>query len=380
MKPLLLVAAENSAENYAARVVESFRRSDPEVRFFGVGGEQLAAAGMEITVPNRELAVVGILEVASSLARLRRAMRRLLAEVDRRGARAALLVDYPDFNLRLAGELRRRGVRVYQYISPTVWAWRYNRVERIRRVVDHLFVIFPFEAAIYEKERIPFTYVGHPLLSMVRVGEPAPALRARLGVGEGDSLLALLPGSRRSEVRALLPVMREALEELRRRFPLRAAVLQARNVEAELFAGCAAAGIAPLPQAQGHDLLNAADLALASCGTSNLEAALLGTPFVAAYRVNRLSYLLGRRLVKIDRYSIVNILAGRPVVSELIQGDCRPERLAGEAARLLADPGPRRAMQAEFARLRAGLQRDREPEEIIRARIAADLGWAGGEA
>jgi lipid-A-disaccharide synthase len=375
MRSILLVAAENSAENYATRVVEAFGRRHPDVRFFGVGGEQLASAGMEITVPNRELAVVGILEVVSSLSRLRRAMGALLDEARERRAEAALLVDYPDFNLRLARRLHRRGVRVYYFISPTVWAWRYRRVEQIRRYVDHLFIIFPFEAEIYGRERIPHTYVGHPLLPLVKTGEPSVSVRTRLGVKEGERLLALLPGSRNSEVRALLPVMLGAWERLRSRYRLRAAMLQARNVDETLFAGCTAAGISLLPQAQGYDLLQAADLALSSCGTSNLEAALLGTPLVVAYRVNRLSYLLGRRLVKIDRYSIVNILAGKPVVTELIQRDCRSERLAEEAARLLDDPAAREEMLAEFRRICSGLEQQHEPAELIRSRIAADLDW-----
>ena len=218
MRNILLVAAENSAETYAVQVVNEFAARGGGFHFWGIGGDRLAARGFENVVHNRTLSLVGIVEVLAHLWRIRGIMRRVFRLALERRADAALLIDYPDFNLRLARRLRRAGIPVYYYISPTVWAWRYGRVAQLRRWVSRLFIIFPFEVPIYEKERVTFTYTGHPLLSEVRVGESRADFRRRHGVGEGDTLLALLPGSREAEVRLLLPEILGAVGRLRREF------------------------------------------------------------------------------------------------------------------------------------------------------------------
>ena len=204
--------------------------------------------------------------------------------------------------------------------------------------MSRLFIIFPFEVPIYEKEKVTFTYTGHPLLGEVRVGEPRADFRRRHGVGDGDTLLALLPGSREAEVRLLLPEILGAVSLLRREFPLKVFLLRAQNIHRQQLAAVAAdPDIRIVDQEQGFDLLNAADAVITTCGTSNLEAALLGVPFVAIYRIHRLTYLLGRRFVRIGLYSIVNILAGRQVAAELIQGECRAQRIYEETRTLLTD-------------------------------------------
>jgi lipid-A-disaccharide synthase len=196
MKNILLVAAENSAETYALQVMQAFAEKQASFRFWGIGGERLLHNGLEIVVSNHSLAVVGIVEIVSHLFRIRRIMNLLFRQALERQTAAALLIDYPDFNLRLARRLHRAGIPVYYYISPTVWAWRYNRVKQIRRWVTRLFIIFPFEIPIYQKEKVTFTYTGHPLLDAVRISESRDQFRSRLGVGADEILLALLPGSR----------------------------------------------------------------------------------------------------------------------------------------------------------------------------------------
>jgi lipid-A-disaccharide synthase len=369
---ILLVAVENSAETYAVQVVKEFQAGGDGVRFWGIGGERLAASGFEVVADNRSLAVVGIVEVIAHLWRLRRIMVRLLRLARERRADAALLLDFPDFNLRLARRLHRAGVPVYYYISPTVWAWRYGRVAQIRRWVKRLFVIFPFEAPIYEKERVTFTYTGHPLLPEVRVRESRDDFRRRHGIADGERLLALLPGSRDSEVARLLPEIMGAVRRLQREFPLQVFLLRAQNIHAGQLAA-AGPEVRVLEQDQGYDLLNAADAVITTCGTSNLEAALLGAPFVAVYRINRLTYLLGRRFMRIRLYSIVNILAGRQVAVELIQGECRAERIYLEARELLRDPSRVEAMRLEFKRIRDSLQQQERPAAIIARQIQSDL-------
>jgi lipid-A-disaccharide synthase len=372
VKNILLVAAENSAETYAVQVVRECASRGGAFHFWGIGGDRLAACGFENVVHNRSLSVVGIIEVVAHLWRIRGIMRRVYRQALERNAAAALLIDYPDFNLRLARRLRRAGIPVYYYISPTVWAWRYGRVAQIRRWVNRLFVIFPFEVPIYEKEKVTFTYTGHPLLAEVRVGVPREEFRRRHGVGAGDLLLALLPGSRENEVALLLPEIMGAVRRLKKEYPLKVILQKAQNIAPASLAA-ADADIRVLDQEQGFDLLNAADAVITTCGTSNLEAALLGVPFVAVYRVHRLTYLLGRRFVKIGLYSIVNILAGRPVAAELIQKECRAGRIYEETRKLLDDASLRESMRADFLRIKQSLQQAEKPAAIICRQMLGDL-------
>jgi lipid-A-disaccharide synthase len=374
VKNILLVAAENSAETYAVQVLKECQDRGAPLHFWGIGGDRLAASGFENLVHNRSLSVVGIVEVAAHLLRIRRVLKLVLRQAKERRASAALLIDYPDFNLRLARRLQRAGIPVYYYISPTVWAWRYGRVKQIRRWVKRLFVIFPFEVPIYEKEKVTFTYTGHPLLAEVRVSEAREEFRRRHDVAAGDILLALLPGSREAEVRLLLTEMIGAVRLLRREFPLKVFLQKAQNIHPEQLAAVAdCPEIRILDQEQGFDLLNAADAVITTCGTSNLEAALLGVPFVAVYRINRLTYLLGRRFVRIGLYSIVNILAGRQVAAELIQKECRAGRIYEETRKILEDPRLREEMRSEFRRIKASLQQDEKPAATICRQLAADL-------
>jgi lipid-A-disaccharide synthase len=373
VRNILLVAAENSAETYAVQVLREFQARGGGFHFWGIGGDRLAAAGFENVVHNRSLSMVGIVEVAAHVFRIRRVLNLVYRQALERNAAAALLIDYPDFNLRLARRLRRAGIPVYYYISPTVWAWRYSRVRQIRRWVSRLFVIFPFEVPIYEKEKVTFTYAGHPLLDEVRVSEPRADFRRRHGVGDDDLLLALLPGSRESEVGALLPEIMGAVRRLQKEFPLKVFLQRAQNISPASLAA-AGADVRILDQEQGFNLLNAADAVITTCGTSNLEAALLGVPFVAVYRVNRLTYLLGRRLVKIGLYSIVNILAGRRVVTELIQRNCRAGLIYEEAGKILGDRRLREEMQGEFRRIGESLRQEEKPAAIVCRQISAELG------
>jgi lipid-A-disaccharide synthase len=372
VKNILLVAAENSAETYAVQVVRECAARGGAFHFWGIGGDRLAASGFENVVHNRSLSVVGIVEVVAHLWRIRGIMQRVLRLALERKTDAALLIDYPDFNLRLARRLRRAGIPVYYYISPTVWAWRYGRVAQIRRWVSRLFVIFPFEVPIYEKEKVTFTYTGHPLLAEVRVSESREEFRRRHGVGAGDILLALLPGSREAEVAMLLPEIMGAVRRLRKEYPLKVFLQKAQNISPASLAATDT-DVRILEQEQGFNLLNAADAVITTCGTSNLEAALLGVPFVAIYRIHRLTYLLGRRFVKIGLYSIVNILAGHEVATELIQKECRSERIYKETKKILEDPRLREAMRSEFRRIKASLQQQEKSAAIICRQMKTEL-------
>jgi lipid-A-disaccharide synthase len=376
MKNILIIAAENSAENYAVQIVEQFKKNNSPVHFFGVGGDQLLEQGVEVIIHNKELAVVGIIEVISSILKLKRYMKILFDAARKRKADAVILIDYPDFNLRMARKCKQAGLRVYYYISPTIWAWRYSRVNLIKKYVDHIFIIFPFEIPIFEKENISFTYTGHPLMPRVKVNEKKEDFRKRYSL-DGDVLLVtLLPGSRKSEIRFLLHEMLRAAALLKKEFNIRFFLLKANGIDRDLLLPYL--NECPLPvqvidQPKGYDLINASDIILTTCGTSNLEIAIIGVPFVAVYRVNKLSYLLGKRFVKINLYSIVNILAGKEVIRELIQHEYTAENIVTEMRRILIEPGIREEMLTQFGHIRTMLTQDNHPPEIIYKRITEDI-------
>ncbi|HLP61831.1 MAG TPA: lipid-A-disaccharide synthase [Candidatus Deferrimicrobium sp.] len=383
MKNILVIAAENSAENYGAQIIDEFQKNKAPVHFFGVGGDKFLARGVDVIIHNKELAIVGIIEVLSSIAKLKRCMNTLLKTARHRKTDAAILIDYPDFNIRLAKKLKKAGIPVYYYISPTVWAWRYSRVKLLKKYVTHMFIIFPFEIPIFEKEGIPFTYTGHPLLPMIKVNESRENFRARMmpvsagkETNEPGIMVTLLPGSRKSEVHFLLPVMLKAMELLKLEFPIKLFLLKAEGIEQKLLDGFlkkSTLDVTVIPQEQGYNLIHASDIVLTTCGTSNLEIAILGTPFTAVYRVNRLSYLLGKRFVKITLYSIVNILAQKEVIKEWIQNNFTAGNVLKEMRHILVNLVVREKMSAEFARIREMLGKDKNAPEIIYRKISTDI-------
>jgi len=376
MKNILIIAAENSAENYGAQIVEKFQKNNAPVKFFGVGGDKFLARGVDVIILNKELAVVGIIEVISTIVKLKKHMSFLVNSAKKRKADAVILIDYPDFNIRIAKKFKRAGIPVYYYISPTVWAWRYSRVKLLKKYVTHMFIIFPFEIPIFEKEKIPFTYTGHPLLPMVKVKETRESFRVKMGVNESELMVTLLPGSRKSEINFLLIEMLKAVELLKKEFQITLFLLKAVGIERELISGFlkeSSLDVRIVEQEQGYDLINASDIVLTTCGTSNLEIAIIGTPFVAVYRVNKLSYLLGKRFVKIDLYSIVNILTQKEVIKELIQHDFTAENIVKEMRNILTNREVRDKMLAEFARIRTMLAQDKNPPEIIYRKISGDI-------
>lgn len=376
MKNILIIAAENSAENYAAQIVDHFKKQNTPVNFFGIGGDQLVRQGVDVIIHNKELAVVGIIEVISSILKLKRYMKRLFKEALKRKADAVLLIDYPDFNLRMARKCKKAGLRVYYYISPTVWAWRYSRVKLIKKYVDHIFIIFPFEIPIFEKENISFTYTGHPLLPMIKVNETREDFRKGNGITGDELLVTLLPGSRKSEILFLLPEMLKAAELLKKEFNFRTFLLRANGIDRDLlqpYLDKSPLQARVIDQHRGYDLINASDIILTTCGTSNLEIAVIGVPFVAVYRVNKLSYILGKRFVKINLYSIVNILAGKEVIRELIQHEYTAENIVIEMRRILTQPGVRDEMLTQFRHIGSKLSRDKHPPELIHKKIVSDI-------
>jgi lipid-A-disaccharide synthase len=348
---------------HAAAMLEALRALEPDLRVAALGGVELEKAGARILVPQRELAIGGLVEVIGDLGRLARAWRRMNRALREEAPDLVVLVDSPDFNLPLARRAKRLGLRVLWYIGPQVWAWRRARVRKLARRVDRLAAILPFEPALYAGTGLRAEFVGHPLVDRLAplAGRSAAACREALALPPDRPLVALLPGSRRNELAHNLPLQLEAAKRLHARDPRVAFALGVAPSlgRAEIEA---ALGAVRLPQlmefarveGRTHELVRAADVALTKPGTVTTEVALLGTPQVAVARVSAASAFAMRRLVRTPHWAMPNLIAGGPVVPELLQEDAQPERIADVLQALLA--GPERARQlAALGRVRAAL-------------------------
>ena len=359
---ILISAGEASGEFYGAKLVEALRREisqhvpQPPLEFFGVGGDQMRDAGCELLVEARELAEVGIVEVVKHIPRIYRRFREVVREAERRRPDAAVLIDFPDFNLRLARELHRRGVPVIYYVSPQLWAWKQGRIERVRKYVREMLVIFPFEEQFYREHGIEAEFVGHPLADLPLPAVTREGFAAEYKLDASRPWIALLPGSRRGEISRILPILLEAAQLLGPEYvyivPV-ASTLEPGWV-ASFLRGYSGPPVTFTRDARAT-LLHARVAAVAS-GTSTLEAALIGTPLTMVYGVAPLTWKLGRRLVKVDHFAMVNLIADRDVVPELVQDDFTPERVCAELRKLLPDGEARDTMLADFHEIRCRLQ------------------------
>jgi lipid-A-disaccharide synthase len=336
----MIVAGEASGDLHGSRLVAAALQLDPELRFSGIGGPLMRNAGVETLVDSGEMAVVGLVEVVAHFDVIFRAFTTLRKIIRKAPPELLILIDYPDFNLRLAKEAKRAGVKVLYYISPQVWAWRVGRVRKIARLVDHMAVVFPFEVPFYEKEGVPVTFVGHPLLDTVAPTMTKGDAEQRFGLEPGCKTIGLFPGSRRSELKSLLPAILETALLLKSRFPDVQFILP-------LAASLDMADITPhldrtgldvkVIHGLGYDVMQVCDAIVTVSGTVTLEIALMGVPMVIIYRVSPLTYLVGKRLIRVDHIGLCNIVAEERVVQELVQDDANPEKIAAEVSRILDD-------------------------------------------
>jgi len=354
---IFISAGEASGEFYGAELIKALRQQVPErdIEFFGVGGEQMRAAGCELLVDAREIAEVGIVEVVKHIPNIYRRFREVVREAERRKPDAAVLIDFPDFNLRLAREMHKRGVPVIYYVSPQLWAWKQGRIELVRKYVRKMLVIFPFEVAFYREHGIEAQFVGHPLADLAAPAITREQFAAEYKLDAGREWIALLPGSRRAEVSRIFPTLLEAAQLLEPDYVYIVPV--ASTLDADWMSAFVRDHAGP-PVTFTSDaratLLHARAAAVAS-GTSTLEAALIGTPFTMVYQVAPLTWALGRRLVKVDRFAMVNLIAERDVVPELVQTDFAAQRVCDELRRIIPDGKARETMLADFREVRQRL-------------------------
>ena len=353
--PLLLSAGEASGDMYAARLAAALKqRADVEI--FGMGGPQMRAAGVDIVTDYSEVSVVGITEILSHLPSLVRAMRHLVDEAERRRPAFAILTDFPGFHLRLARKLKRRGIKNIYYICPQFWAWRPWRVRIVRRRFSQALCMFPFEEKFYGDARVPVKLIGHPLVGAVHASLDRQAFCREQGLDPQKKIVTVLPGSRAAELRQHLPILREACLRIHRESFAQFVVAAAPGADAAFLREAWLAELAvKIVLGQTYNALAAADAAIVSSGTATIEAALLDVPMVVIYRVTPLTALLAKPLVRTPFYSMVNLIAGRRVVAELIQNDFTPERVAAEVLRLLNDQSAREGVRRSLAEVRQRL-------------------------
>jgi lipid-A-disaccharide synthase len=344
---VVIVAGEASGDVHGANLVKAMRQRDPSIRFAGVGGARMEEAGVHILIPAGEMAVVGMSEVLPRLRTIAKAHRILKSLLRDDRPDLLILIDYPGFNLHLAKIARASKVPVLYYISPQVWAWRTGRVRKIAKRVNQMAVILPFEEPFYSARGVTVKYVGHPLMDHLPSNGEAAQLKSRLDRDGAKPVLGILPGSRREEVRNLLPIMVRAADILKGKCPRMQCLLPlAPTLTAEFVESCLGSPSVPvqLIEANACTVLEACDAALVTSGTATLETAIMGVPMVIVYRVSPFSYWMGKRLVKVPHIGLVNLVAGEQVVSELIQGDATPEKLAREVMTILEDAEIRAAM------------------------------------
>ncbi len=372
---ILISAGEASGDLYAAELARRLRARRPEIELFGCAGPRMAEAGVRRVVDASSLAVVGLVEVLRHVPRIHREYRKLIAAARRERPRLAILTDNPGFHLRVARALRREGIPVVQLVAPQVWAWRRWRLRRLRRDVEKLLCIFPFEEAFFRRHGVNAVYIGHPLARLIEARTTREEFFGRYRIPEDSPLVVLLPGSRPGEAGRHLPVVAEAAERIRRRRPasfLLAVPPGARQGWGARFWEPISGSAIQIIEGETWDAIAHAGLALAACGTVTVEAALLGTPMVAFYRVSPLTWRLGRPLVRVPFYSMVNLIAGEPIVPELIQDGCSGDRLAAEALRLLENRDLRETMRRDLSAVRAKLESGADPLERA-AQLIEDL-------
>ena len=374
---VFVIAGEASGDLHGSNLIRALKSRLPQARFVGIGGPKMEEAGLELLFPSSELAVVGVVEVIGHIRPILKAFGRTTAWLRKERPDLLILIDYPEFNLQVAGRAKKLGIPIFYYISPQVWAWRQGRVKKLRRLVDRMAVILPFEKAFFRSRGMEVSFVGHPLLDVVKAEVSKAEFCRMAGLNPERPIVGLVPGSRKSEISRLFPVMAGAAERI---FQDRQNVQFVVPLAPSLDPGILESFNCPITisfttdphrqlqtekspnhqiirvvQGQTYDAIAASDLILAASGTVTLEAAILGTPMVVTYKVSLITCLLGKCLIKVPFASLVNLVAGRRVVTEIIQQDVTPERLSQEALSLLRDDAGRENMIKDLKEVKNAL-------------------------
>lgn len=353
----MMSCGEPSGDLYAGALVAALRRREPDIEVFGLGGERFKAAGGDLVADFHGLSVTGLTEALAVLPRSWRTLRTLADAARQRRPHALVVIDYPDFNFRLMTAIKRLGVPVIYYVSPQLWAWRAGRMKTMKRVVDRVLPIFPFEEALYQREGMDVRFVGHPLIDLVTPEQSREQLLRRLNLDGARPVVALLPGSRTNELERLAPVVAAAAPMMAAKVPgLQFIVARAPNLPDHLFEGFGIPGVTlRIVEGRTDDVLQAADAVVTASGTATVQTALHGKPMVVLYKLSPMTYRLGKPLARVDMYAMVNLIAGERIVRELIQEGCTAEAVAEEAIRILTESEYRGRMIDRLAEVRRRL-------------------------
>lgn len=367
----MLSCGEASGDLYAGALVAALRKREPDIDVFGLGGERFAAAGGRRIADFHGLAVTGLTEALSVIPRSLATLRQLVDAAKREQPGAVILIDYPDFNFRLMTRIKRLRIPVIYYVSPQLWAWRAGRIKLMKRMVDRVLPIFPFEEAIYRRERMDVRFVGHPLVDLAQARTSREAFLRGLKLDPARPVLALLPGSRPNEVERLASVMAQAIAAITEKVPdIQFVVARAPNLDDGLFEPFGLSQVTlRIADMQTDEVLNAADAVVTASGTATVQTALHGKPMVVVYKLSPMTYRIGKRMARVDTYAMVNLIAGERIVKELIQDECTPEAVAAEAVALITDADYRRRMIGALEGVRARLggpgASDRAAEAVL---------------
>ena len=369
---------EASGDLYAAALVEALRRREPGIDVFGLGGERFAAAGGRLIADFHGMSVTGLAEALSVVPRSIATLRKLTKAARDQKPHALVVIDYPDFNFRLMRLIKKQGIPVIYYISPQLWAWRPGRMRLMKRSVDRVLPIFPFEEALYKKAGVDVRFVGHPLIDLATPRMTRDAFLKKINLDPSKPVLALLPGSRKNELERLAPVIAQAVPAIAKQVPgVQFVVARAPNLNDGLFEPFGLSGVTlRIADVQTDDVLNACDAVVTASGTATVQTALHGKPMVVIYKLSPTTYRLGKGLARVDMYAMVNLIAGRRIVVELIQDDCTPEAVTSEAVRILTDVPYRDEMIAALDHVRRQLggpgASDRAAEAVLDVVHSAD--------
>jgi lipid-A-disaccharide synthase len=357
---ILISCGEPSGDLYAGALSAELLRLDPGADVTGLGGEHLRAGGGRLIVDYRGMAVTGLIEALRVVPRSLRVYWQLVATAKALRPDVFVAIDFPDFNFRVARRMKRLGIPVVYYIPPQLWAWRTSRIRQLQAFASRVLVIFPFEEALYRQAGVPVEFVGHPLLDLARAQASREAFLESLALDSAAPVVGLLPGSRANEVARLLPVLWQAAADVADAVPTaQFVVARAPHLDDRLFRDVPVIrGRRPvIVTAQTDDVLRAADAVVTASGTATVQAAIHGAPMVVVYRLSPLTYAVGKRFVHVSTYAMVNLIAGRTIVPELIQEQCTPKAIAGEVVRYLTDPAHAARTRAALADVRARLGR-----------------------
>ncbi len=358
-KKILLVAGEASGDLHGAGLLRELKKINPQVEFFGIGGDKMKNEGMTLSYHIREVSFMGLFEIILHLNFIRKVFKNLLKQIDLIRPDLAILIDYSGFNLRLAKQLKQRKIPIVYYISPQVWAWRKNRVKKIKKYVDKMIVFFPFEVDFYKKEGVDVELVGHPLVDLARPSLAREEFLNKIQASNDSVIIGLLPGSRTQEIKKILPVMLQACRILNRSKKMKVAIGLAPTINKQLVSSHLNQNLdVQVLQNMTYEVMKYSTLLLVTSGTATVESALMETPMLVIYKTNFLTYLLAKSLVKVPYISMVNLIAQKEIVPEFIQTKADPQLIAQEMESFLNDQNKYRQTQKDLAQIKIRLNRD----------------------